>query len=51
MHSVTKAKARSATVSRVGREAGHQPFDIAGVERPAVCGDEILQGEPVFDSD
>ncbi|GBH32340.1 hypothetical protein MBESOW_P3572 [Sphingobium xenophagum] len=34
---------------RIGREAGDQRIDIAGIQRPAISGDQILQGDPVFD--
>ena len=35
--------------ARVGREAGDKPLDIAGVERPAIGGDQVLQGKAVLD--
>jgi hypothetical protein len=35
---------------RIGRKAGDQCLDVAGVESPAVSGDEILKAEPVLDA-
>ncbi len=30
-------------------EAGDEPFGVAGVERPAIIGDQVLQAEAVLD--